>query len=223
MISSLASYLDFANHHANATTSDIEKLCADVITFGFNSAFVNPCHVVTAKKFLNGKARLGTAISFPLGQDELTIKINASLSAVKNGADELDIVPNLALLLEKKDTEYLDEMKQIVTSVKNLRKEVIVKFIIDTGYLDPLPDAKERLQIAAKLIRESGADFVKICSGLGLRGASLTDLALVKKAIGDTIKIKVAGGIDTYEEAIAFISGGADRIGTSKAKEIINK
>jgi len=107
-------------------------------------------------------------------------------------------------------------MKAVNTAAKEIRRNVIVKFIIETGFL-----TDEEIKKASELVLKSGADFIKTCSGWGPRGARLEDVKLIREAIGDKIKIKVAGGIDTYQEAVDFINAGANRIGTSKAIEII--
>lgn len=234
MIPDIASKLDLANHHANATSEDVKKVCADVLNYGFNAAFVNPCYVALVKKTLAGRAKVGTAISFPLGQDTTDIKISASIAAVKDGADELDIVPNNALLLDQNMHTYQTQLTQIVSSIRAVKKEIIIKFILETGDLSALPtrsptpqelsQGSERIKAGARCILASGADFVKICSGMGRRGASLEDVRLVKEAVGTSpIKIKVAGGIDTLAEATAFLASGASRIGTSKAVEIMKQ
>lgn len=104
-----------------------------------------------------------------------------------------------------------------------LGRPVIVKFILDPGYFDSLPDKKERMQDAARLIQQSGADFVKIGSGMGPRVPEVQDVTIVREAVGPEMKIKVAGGIDTLEEAERFIAAGANRIGTSKAVDIVTQ
>ncbi len=212
----LAPYLDLANHHGNATAVDIKKLCADVITYSLHAAFVNPCYIALAKEALAGRARVGTAFSFPLGQDTLASKISTANELVQLGADELDVVPNLGLFLGGETNGFLAEMKAVVDSARMVGTAVIVKFIIETGYM-----SDEQIAEASKLVVESGADFVKICSGMGPRGASVHDVEIVRQAVGPNVKIKAAGGIDTREEAEAFIRTGASRIGTSHAVEIV--
>ena len=216
-IHELARHLDFANHHPNATAGDIQTLCGHVVKHGFHAAFVNPIHVALAKKALGRSGIVGTAISFPLGQDRVDIKITAALKAIEDGADELDIVPNTAsLLTDPKGTSYLEEMVQIVRAIRQTNAVTIIKFIIETGYLtSPL------IQTAARLIHDSGADYVKFATGMGPKGATLEDLALIKEVVGPDMKIKVAGGVDTYQEAIDFINAGVTRIGTSHALEIL--
>lgn len=223
-MNTIAHYLDLANHHADATTADIEKLCKTVRTYGFNSAFVNPLHVALARTLIGADGKVGTAISFPLGQDRNDIKIASSLKAISDGADELDIVPNNALLLETNGGAlYQRELTEIVSAIRKEKQQTIIKFIIETGLFDALPHAKTIVQTAAMAIKESGADFVKFGTGMGKRGASLEDLRIVKDTVRDTIRIKVAGGIDTYEEALSFITAGASRIGTSKAVLIVTQ
>ncbi len=233
MLSNLPSYLDLANHHGNATARDIEAICEAVLHYGFNGAFVNPYYISLARSLLARQAKVGTAFSFPLGQDTVEMKIHSAIECVNLGADELDIVPNNGLLISNEQETYLNEMKQIVSAVRTLGKNTIVKFILETGYFYPKKpedltqelktQGDELVKSGATLIKDAGADFVKICSGMGPRGASLDDVRLVKEAIGDSVRIKVAGGIDTIAEAESFIQAGAHRIGTSKAVEIMEQ
>lgn len=211
----LAFYLDFANHHADALPQDIKKLCLQVKKFGFHSAFVNPCYVPLARKLL-GDITVGTVVAFPLGQDSPESKLLAALGAVRQGADELDVSMNIGLFKAGKEDAVLEEMKTVVGGVKALRSNVVVKFIIETGFL-----ASEEIKKASLLVLKSRADFVKTSSGWGPRGASLKDISLIRTAVGDKIKVKAAGGIDTFQEALAFIEASVDRIGTSKATAII--
>lgn len=215
--------MDLANHHADATPEDIRKVCANVLKYGFNGAFVNPCYIAIAREELEEKAKVGTAFSFPLGQDTLEMKLFAAREAIRLGADELDIVPNNGLLLaEAGFGQYREELLAIVESAQTSRPDIVVKFIIETELF--VVDEEFLIKRAAEAILASGATFVKICSGMGTRGASLNDVRLVKEAIGNApIKIKVAGGIDTIEEVRAFLAAGVDRIGTSKAVEIMEQ
>jgi len=213
----LVSYLDLAKHHPETSEKEVRDLCQAVKKYGFHSAFVNPCWVKLAREIL-GESRgvVGTVISFPLGQEMKDIKVLSAIEAVNQGANELDISMNVGLFKEGKTDLVLAEMETIVKVVKTLKKSTLVKFIIETGLL-----TEEEIKKASQLVLKSGADFVKTCSGMGPRGASLKDVELIKSMVGGRIKIKVAGGIDTYQEAIDFINAGVDRIGTSKAIEIL--
>ncbi len=212
----LASHLDFANHHPNSTAADIKKLCAGVLKYGFNSAFVNPSQVPLARKLLGNRAKVGTIVSFPLGQDLFKSKVSAAIDCAKAGADELDVSMNVGLFKEKKYNLVLREMSTIVRAVKRINTKKIVKFIIETGYLTPPEIAK-----ASRLVVASGADFIKTCSGMGPRGAKLGDVKIIRKAVGPVPLIKVAGGISTTAQAKAFLAAGANRMGTSHAIDIV--
>lgn len=220
-----ALHLDFANHHANATKADIISLCHNVLKYGFHGAFVNPVHIALTKETLAGRAQVGTAFSFPLGQETVPVKVLATKTAAHDGADELDAVPDLSKFLEGNDETFLDEMKAIVTAARDVRENIIVKFILETGYIVESSGKLDtaRLSKAAALVKESGADYVKICSGMGPRGASLEDYTVVRQTVGPTMKIKVAGGVSTYPQAKVFVDAGVTRIGTSKAIEIITE
>jgi len=213
---SLAKYLDFANHHPDATPEQIRDLCQKVKKFGFHSAFVNPCYIALAKEYLEDKFLVGTVISFPLGQDTRDGKVLLAIETTRKGADELDVMMNVGLFKAGKHKEVLEEMKAVNAVAKEIRRNVVVKFIIETGFL-----TDEEIKKASELVLKSGADFVKTCSGWGPRGAKLEDVRLIREAIGEKIKIKVAGGIGSYQKAVDFIKIGANRIGTSRAIEIV--
>jgi deoxyribose-phosphate aldolase len=215
-VNNLAQYLDLANHHPEATPEDIKEVCEKVKKYGFHTAFVNGCYVPLAREILGEEGKVGTVISFPLGQDSQDAKVVAAIDAAKNGADELDVSMNVGLFKAGEKELVRKEMEAIVLAAKGIKKTVIVKFIIETGLL-----SDEEIKEASLLVFSSGADFVKTNSGLGPRGASLEDIRLIKEVVGGQIKIKAAGGIDTQKEAMAFIEAGVNRIGTSHAVEII--
>lgn len=217
----LARHLDFANHHATATPVEIKKLCADVEQYGFHTAFVNPAYVALAKSILTTHAKTGCVISFPLGQDTTDVKMAAANKAVSDGADELDVVPNLGLYFSGDKQAFITDMAQVVESARMFGKPVVIKFILDPGYFDTLPNKKEAMQEVAMCIQQSGADYVKIGSGMGPRNPTVDDVMIIKEAVPD-MKIKVAGGVDTKEKALALFDSGADRIGTSHAIDIVS-
>jgi len=225
--------LDFANHRADATEEDIKTLCGTVLQYGFNSAFVNPTHVALARKLLEDKAKVGTVISFPLGQDVRDVKIHSIREAIQAGTDELDIVPDISRVKEEKYDLFKEELTALVAAAKSMRKDVVVKFIIETGLFVPeqflsldtpeIQKGKEKIQKAALCIEQSGADFVKLCSGMAKRGVSVDDVTFIRTTVKPEMKIKGAGGIDTKEEALALLKAGANRLGTSHAVEIIKE
>lgn len=211
----LAKYLDLANHHPDATPEDIKELCQKVKKYKFHSAFVNPYYIPLARELM-ADGIVGTVIGFPLGQETQNIKVLAAIEAAKRGADELDVVMNVGLFKGGKKDQVLAEMEAVITATKNIKGSVLVKFIIETSLL-----TDEGIKKASQLVLKSGADFVKTNTGWGRRGASLKDVEIIREEVGGRIKIKVAGGIHTYQKAVDFIEKGANRIGTSKAVEII--
>lgn len=214
----LAPFLDFANHHNNCTHADVTKLCEKALKYGFNSAFVNPYFVKFAKETMKGGAKVGTVISFPLGQELTAIKVAGSEAAIKEGADEIDVCLNVALIKEGLWDESLSEMRAIVDGARKIRSDIIIKFIPEVGLL-----TDEEIKKVAVLIAESGADFFKTGSGSvgDSRGPEIKDIQLVREVVGKRLRIKVVGGISTYDQALSFIEAGADRIGTSHAVEIV--
>lgn len=214
----LNAYLDFACHKANSTEHDIKELCLKTLQYGFNSTFANPSYVKFVKNILGNNAHVGTVASFPLGQDVFSIKSAAIKQALLDGADEIDVVLNIGFIKEHQWDKCADEMNSLVKIVKDFDSNKIIKFIPEMGYL-----THDEVKKVAELMVTSGVDFLKTCSGYGPRGSKPEDVTLIRSAIGDAIKIKVAGGISTYQQAMEFIQAGADRIGTSSAVTIIEE
>lgn len=208
-------YLDFANHHADATFSQISELCAKVVEYGFNAAFVNPVYVAFARENLAGKGKVGTVVAFPLGQEVTEMKVAMAKRAVKDGADELDLSWNVGMVKEGKWEEVSKELKSVVEAVKEIDEKRIVKVILETGYL-----TDDEIKRGSLAIVESGADFVKTNSGMGPRGVKVSDVKLIRESIGQEVRVKAAGGVHTLTEVTELVDAGANRIGTSKAIEI---
>ena len=213
-----SSYLDFALHKANSTEHDIKERCLKTLEYKFNSTFTNPYYVKFVKSILNNHAKVGTVASFPLGQDVFDIKSAAIKQALLDGADEIDVVLNIGFIKEHAWEKCAEEMNALVNIVKEFDSNKIIKFIPEMGYL-----TEDEVKKVAELMVKSGVDFFKTCSGYGPRGSKPEDVTLIRSAIGNAIKIKVAGGISTYQQAQEFIDAGADRIGTSSAVEIIEE
>lgn len=209
-------YLDFANHHPSASEADIKFICDQVTTHGFNSAFMNPSWVEVVRQQHHFTGRVGTIVAFSLGQDTLDIKVAAAKRYIQAGTNELDILLNVSQIKAAQWDLVLAEMQTLMHEIKSVSAEITVKFVPECGYLTP-----NEIKKTAELMIQAQVDFFKTCTGMGPRGATLDDVRLVKEAVGDQIKIKVAGGVDTPNEAKAFIDAGATRIGTSHALEII--
>lgn len=184
-----------------ATAEEIIKLCQEAKAYGFWSVCVNPVWVKLAKE---QGVRVTSVVGFPLGANTLAVKVAEIKQAVKDGADELDMVINQA-------GNILEEVRAAVKAAKGK----IVKIIIETCYLTD----KEKVS-AAKAVKAGGADFVKTSTGFGSGGATVEDVKLLRRAVGKDFGVKASGGIKTREQAEAMIKAGASRIGTSSGLEI---
>jgi deoxyribose-phosphate aldolase len=213
---SFSPYLDFANHHPNATSSDIKFICDKVTEYGFNSAFMNPSWLEYVRQTLQFSGRVGTIVAFSLGQDTLDIKVASAKRYIALGTNELDILLNISAIKEAHWDAVLNEMQTLVSEIKAINQSITVKFVPECGYLEP-----EEIKKVAELMVQAHADFFKTCTGMGPRGANLDDVRFVKEVVGEQIKIKVAGGVDTIEEAQSYLDAGVLRMGTSHALEII--
>ncbi len=204
----IAKYIDYTNLSATTPRLKIQELCEDAIKYGFFSVCVNPFYVKEAKSALKGSnVKVCTVVGFPLGQNTTKAKIYETYDAIKNGADEIDMVINIARL-KAGDIEYcLDE----INAIKKVCKKRILKVIVETCYLE-----EKELELACQLVLESAADYIKTSTGFGTAGAQLKDIQIMRALIKDAMGIKAAGGIKSEAEAWEFIDAGATRIGTSR-------
>ena len=211
----IAKYIDHTNLKPYATREDIIKLCEEAKKYGFYAVCVNPYRVKLAKEQLKGTdIKVASVIGFPLGATPTEVKVFEAKRALEDGADELDMVINIGALKDK-DYDYVKKEIEEVVKVAHERGAV-VKVIIETCYL-----TDEEKEIACRLAMEAGADFVKTSTGFGTRGATVEDVRLMRRVVGDKLGVKAAGGIRTYEQALEMIKAGANRIGTSSGVKIV--
>ena len=211
----IAKYIDHTNLKAYASKEDIIKLCDEARRYNFYAVCVNPYRVKLAKEQLQGtNIKVATVIGFPLGATPTEVKVFEAKKALEDGADEVDMVINIGALKDKAYKYVRNDIAEVVRIAHE--KGAIVKVIIETCYL-----SDNEKEIACKLAMEAGADFVKTSTGFGTGGATIEDVKLMRKVVGDKLGVKAAGGIRTYEEALAMINAGANRIGTSSGVKII--
>lgn len=213
----IARYIDHTNLKPYATKEDIIKLCDEAIQYGFYAVCVNPYRVKLAKDYLSGKGadvKVASVIGFPLGATPTEVKVFEAKKALDDGADELDMVINIGALKDG-DYEYVKRDIEEVVKVAH-EKGAKVKVIIETCYLTDEEKVK-----ACELAKEAGADFVKTSTGFGSGGATVEDVRLMRKVVGPEMGVKASGGIRTYEQAVAMIEAGANRIGTSSGVKIV--
>ena len=190
-----------------STMEDIKKLCDDAIKFNTASVCIPPCYVKEAKEYVGDKMKICTVIGFPNGYNLTSVKMFETEEAIKDGADEIDMVINIGKLKEKKYDYILNEINGIKTKCNGK----ILKVIIETCLLTE----EEKIKMC-EIVSESDADYIKTSTGFSMGGATLEDIKLFKKYIKNNKKIKAAGGIKGFEDAEEFVKAGADRLGTSK-------
>lgn len=198
---------------ATATTDDIKKLCDEAVSYGTASVCIPPSYIRWARENFKD-LNLCTVIGFPLGYNTTAVKVFETEQAIKDGADEIDMVVNLGFVKDKK----FDKVTEEISAVKKACQGKILKVIIETCYLDE--DEKKEL---CRCVTNAGADFIKTSTGFGTKGAEISDIALFKENIGENVKIKAAGGIRTKEDMEKYIDAGCERIGTSKASILFSE
>lgn len=212
----LAKIIDSTNVKATATKREIDALCREAIQYGFGCVCVNPVYVSFARALLKGsKVRLSSTVGFPFGVSLTETKVFEARKALEHGADELDMVIDLGAVKSEDYGKVRDDIAAVVEA-KRLSRDIVVKVIIETAYL-----TKKEKVVACTLAKEAGADFVKTSTGFFGRGATVEDVRLIRRTVGEEIGVKAAGGVRTYEDAVAMIEAGANRIGTSSAVAII--
>lgn len=190
------------------TWEQIKNICDDGIKYNVASVCIPPSYVKDAKKYVGDKIKVCTVIGFPNGYNTTNVKAYETLSAIEEGADEIDMVINLGWL---KDKKYGDIEKEI-KAIKNVCGEKVLKVIIETCLL-----TDEEKTIMCGIVKNAGADYIKTSTGFSTSGATFEDIQLFKRELKETnVKIKAAGGIKSFEDAERFIEFGADRLGTSR-------
>lgn len=213
----LAKYIDHTLLKPTATFEEIKILCLEAKEYGFYSVCVNSCYVKHAVNILEGTdVKVAVTIGFPLGAMTTASKVFEATEAVKSGALETDMVMNVGLLKSGDFYGVQEDIAQVVKGVKAINAKAKVKVILEMGYLD----GNEKVS-ACQLAKAAGADFVKTSTGFGTGGATVKDVQLMRKIVGDTMGVKASGGIRDAKTALDMIEAGATRIGASAGITII--
>lgn len=213
----IASYIDHTFLKPTATLADIEKICIEAKQYNFFAVCVPPLFTKFAKKLTEGtEVKTATVIGFPFGYSATEAKLAEVIMAIVDGADELDMVINIAAL-KNNDWQYLaGELNSILHIVKS--KQKVIKIIIESGVL-----TDDEIIKCCDLYGAAGVDFLKTSTGYAEKGATLHAIELMRKHLSDSVKIKASGGISTYAFARELIGAGADRIGCSAGVSIIEE
>lgn len=210
--SEILNHVDHTLLKAVATWEDIQKICEESIEYKTASICVPACYISRINEKYGDKVNICTVVGFPLGYSETVAKVAETKKALEDGANEIDMVVNISDVkngLYEKVTEEIATLKKVVG-------DKILKVIIETCYLTE----DEKIEMC-KAVTKAGADYIKTSTGFGTGGATIEDIKLFKKHIGENVKIKAAGGVKTIEDLEMFINEGCDRIGTSSAVNMI--
>ena len=190
-----------------ATWSEIKVILDDAIEYNAASACIPPCYVKKAKEYAGERLPICTVIGFPNGNTTTASKVFEAIEAVRAGADEIDMVINVSFAKERD----LVSLEGEISAVRAACKGKILKVIIECCLL-----TDEEKILCAKAVTNAGADFIKTSTGFSTGGATLDDVKLLRKHVGEGVKVKAAGGMSNVEDAVAFILAGADRLGSSR-------
>ena len=206
-IEEILGYVDHTLLSQTATWEEIRGLCDEAVKYQTASVCIPPSYVRLAKEYVGDKMAVCTVIGFPNGYNTAEMKAAEAADAVKNGADEVDMVINLGWV---KDGMY-DLVEEEIRAVKKAAEDRILKVIIETCFLTE----EEKIRLCGAVTR-AGADYIKTSTGFGGAGATVDDIRLFAEHVGGGVKIKAAGGISSLEDAERFLRLGAARLGTSR-------
>ncbi|WP_294577996.1 deoxyribose-phosphate aldolase [uncultured Thomasclavelia sp.] len=197
----------------DATRVMVQKVIDEAKQYHFASVCVNPTWVNYCKKQLaDSDVKVCTVVGFPLGANTTKVKAFETRDAIENGADEIDMVINIGALKDQNFNLVLEDIEEVVMAANGK----CVKVIIETCLL-----TEQEIIIACKLAEEARATFVKTSTGFSTAGAKASDVALMKRTVGNAMEVKAAGGIKTKEDLEAMVKAGASRIGTSAGVKLV--
>lgn len=213
----LARMIDHTALKPETSLDDVWKLCDEARRFCFASVCVNPSYVPFAARWLHdSEVKVCTVIGFPLGANRSEVKAREAEWAISDGATEIDMVLNVGMM-KSEQYDYVEyDIRAVVSALRRTRKEGMIKVILETALL-----TDEHKVIACVLAQNAGADFVKTSTGFLKGGATASDVALMRRAVGEKMGVKASGGIRTREDAETMIAHGATRIGASASVAII--
>lgn len=191
----------------DCSAQEIRNLCDQAIKYGCASVCIPPCHVAGAKRYVGDRMKICTVVGFPNGYMTSAAKAFETQDAIRNGADEIDMVINLSMV---KDACW-QELAEDISAVRNACEGHILKVIIECCLLTQ----EEKLEMC-RIVSDCGADYIKTSTGFSKGGATREDVELMRENCPESVKVKAAGGISSLQDAEDFIALGAERLGTSR-------
>ena len=211
-VKNILAHCDHTLLKQESTWAQIKEVCDDGLKYGCASVCIPASFVKQAADYVGNELKICTVIGFPNGYSTTAVKVFETEDAIRNGADEIDMVINIGLVKDQRWDEVLAEIKAIKASCQGR----ILKVIVETCLLTEA----EKIKLC-ELVTESGADYIKTSTGFSTGGATREDVALFKAHIGPGVKIKAAGGISSLQDAEDFMALGADRLGTSRIVKLV--
>ncbi len=216
-VRNLARYIDHTLLKPDASYAQIAQLCEEARQYGFATVCVNPINVQRCSQLLRGSGvGVCSVVAFPLGAVPTRVKCYETQQAINDGAREIDMVMNIGALKSKDYDLVREDIAAVVRTCHS--NGAICKVIIEAALLTD----DEKIK-ACQLAKEAGADYVKTSTGFGPGGATLHDVTLMRQAVGPDVGVKAAGGIKTYQDAMAMLRAGATRIGASASVKIMQE
>ena len=215
----LAGFIDHTLLAATATGEQIRQLCQEAKQYGFCAVSVNPRWVSLVADELHGsRIKVGGVVSLPLGADSTRVKVAQAKEVVLEGADEIDMVADLAAIIEDDELYLSSQLKAVLKVCRSMRPAVVLKVIIESAAL-----SREQKIFACQIADKCGVDFVKTRTGMNpAGGATIADVKLMRES-APRCRVKAAGGIRTLKQVLEMLDAGAERIGTSSGVQIINE
>ena len=211
-VKNILAHCDHTLLKQESTWAQIKEVCDDGLKYGCASVCIPASVVKQAADYVGNELKICTVIGFPNGYSTTAVKVFETEDAIRNGADEIDMVINIGWGKDQRWDEVLAEIKAIKASCQGR----ILKVIVETCLLTEA----EKIKLC-ELVTESGADYIKTSTGFSTGGATREDVALFKAHIGPGVKIKAAGGISSLQDAEDFMALGADRLGTSRIVKLV--
>jgi deoxyribose-phosphate aldolase len=216
---SAAAIIDQSLLRPNATEEEMIDFCETAIKYKFCTVTINPSYVATAWEKVKGSSvKVCSVVSFPFGLSMTDAKVAEARGAVRDGAEEVDVVANIGAEKSHRFDFVFQDAKAVVDAVRKMNHEVLVKAIIETCYL-----TDEEKESASSALVRAGVDFVKTSTGYGSGGATVHDVALIRRVVGPRIGVKASGGIGDVRSFSSMAAAGANRIGTSHGVEIVRE
>ena len=211
-VKNILAHCDHTLLKQESTWAQIKEVCDDGLKYGCASVCIPASFVKQAADYVGNELKICTVIGFPNGYSTTAVKVFETEDAIRNGADEIDMVINIGWVKDQRWDEVLAEIKAIKASCQGR----ILKVIVETCLLTEA----EKLEMC-RIVSESGADFIKTSTGFSTGGANVHDVALMRETVGPDVGVKASGGVRTHEDADKMIKAGATRLGTSSGVKLM--